>query len=312
GKIFYGGMLLKTSGMTYKKYRTATLNSAKTLDPTCALFNKTKAAWDAVSVPAQPNDPTCTGGPGQNDFSMTLSPNSGTVQAGNSVSSTLSTTVTSGVAQTVALTASGQPTDVSVTLTPNSIQSGASSTLTATAAANAANGTYVITVTGTGATATHTAQYTLTVGSGPPGNALRNGDFEAGTANWTQNANIITNSNPGSAHGGSWYAWMMGYGSTATENLSQANVTIPAGSPNLRAWIKTTTRETGNTVYDTLKIKIGSTTLATYSNVGATGAYVQRTVNLSAYAGQTVTITFAGSEDSSLVTTFLVDDVTIS
>ncbi|MGW9211467.1 M4 family metallopeptidase [Embleya sp. NPDC055664] len=59
GKIFYGGMLLKTSGMTYKKYRTATLKSAKALDSTCGLFNKTKAAWNAVSVPAQPGDPTC-------------------------------------------------------------------------------------------------------------------------------------------------------------------------------------------------------------------------------------------------------------
>ncbi|GAA3074637.1 hypothetical protein GCM10020254_18150 [Streptomyces goshikiensis] len=61
GKIFYGGMLLKTSGMSYKKYRTATLSSAKSLDPTtCNLFNKTKAAWDAISVPAQSGDPTCT------------------------------------------------------------------------------------------------------------------------------------------------------------------------------------------------------------------------------------------------------------
>ncbi|MFI6588611.1 hypothetical protein ACIBM5_46835, partial [Embleya sp. NPDC050493] len=282
-----------------------------TLDPTCALFNKTKAAWDAVSVPAQSGDPTCTGNPGP-DFSISVNPTSGSVLAGASVSATVGTTVTSGSAQTVALTATGQPADVSVTLTPSSVQSGASATLTATAAANAANGTYVITVTGTGPSATHSAQYTLTVGNAPPGNAIRNGDFEQGTANWTQSANDITNSNPGSAHGGSWYAWMMGYGSTATETVSQSNITIPAGSPSLRVWIKTTTQETGNTVYDTLKIKIGSTTLATYSNVGATGAYVQRTVNLSAYAGQTVTLTFAGAEDSSLTTTFLVDDVSIS
>ncbi|MFJ6775591.1 M4 family metallopeptidase, partial [Kitasatospora sp. NPDC091257] len=60
GRVFYGGMLLKTSGMTYKRYRTATLTAAKNLDPTCTFFNRAKAAWDAVGVPAQTGDPTCT------------------------------------------------------------------------------------------------------------------------------------------------------------------------------------------------------------------------------------------------------------
>ncbi|GLW30102.1 M4 family metallopeptidase [Actinoplanes regularis] len=61
-KIFYNAMLMKTSSSSYLKYRTWTLTSAKALDSTCALFNTTKAAWDAVSVPAQSADPTCTGG----------------------------------------------------------------------------------------------------------------------------------------------------------------------------------------------------------------------------------------------------------
>lgn len=57
GKIFYGGMLLKTSSMSYKKYRTATLGSAKSLDATCDLFTRTKAAWDAISDPPRPVTP---------------------------------------------------------------------------------------------------------------------------------------------------------------------------------------------------------------------------------------------------------------
>ncbi|MBO3739557.1 M4 family metallopeptidase [Actinoplanes flavus] len=61
-KIFYNAMLMKTSSSSYLKYRTWTLTSAKALDSTCGLFNKTKAAWDAVSVPAQSADPTCTTG----------------------------------------------------------------------------------------------------------------------------------------------------------------------------------------------------------------------------------------------------------
>ncbi|WP_328607056.1 M4 family metallopeptidase [Amycolatopsis sp. NBC_00345] len=59
-KIFYNAMLLKTSDSSYLKYRTWTLTAAKNLFPdSCTQFNSIKAAWDAVSVPAQSDDPTC-------------------------------------------------------------------------------------------------------------------------------------------------------------------------------------------------------------------------------------------------------------
>nr|WP_084504566.1 M4 family metallopeptidase [Actinoplanes sp. N902-109] len=63
-KIMYNAMLLKTSSSSYLKYRTWTLTAAKSLFPNdnCATFNTVKAAWTAVSVPAQSADPTCTGG----------------------------------------------------------------------------------------------------------------------------------------------------------------------------------------------------------------------------------------------------------
>jgi hypothetical protein len=51
-----------------------------------------------------------------------------------------------------------------------------------------------------------------------------------------------------------------------------------------------------------------------FSNVNKGTGYVQRSVSLSAYAGQTVTIKWTGTEDSSLQTSFFVDDgaVTLS
>ncbi|MEU5947541.1 M4 family metallopeptidase [Micromonospora sp. NPDC047465] len=58
-KILYTAMLLKNSKSSYLTYRTGTLKAAKALDTTCALYNATKAAWNAVTVPAQKNDPTC-------------------------------------------------------------------------------------------------------------------------------------------------------------------------------------------------------------------------------------------------------------
>ncbi|GAA4525081.1 M4 family metallopeptidase [Amycolatopsis samaneae] len=59
-QIFYNAMLLKNSNSSYQSYRTWTLTAAKSLFPgSCTQFNTVKAAWDAVSVPAQPEDPAC-------------------------------------------------------------------------------------------------------------------------------------------------------------------------------------------------------------------------------------------------------------
>jgi Zn-dependent metalloprotease len=58
-KIMYNAMLMKTTSSSYLKYRTWTLSAAKSLDSSCGLYNTVKAAWNAVSVPAQSADPTC-------------------------------------------------------------------------------------------------------------------------------------------------------------------------------------------------------------------------------------------------------------
>jgi len=145
-----------------------------------------------------------------------------------------------------------------------------------------------------------------------PGNSLANGGFEQGATGWTQSANDITDSTQQAAHGGTWYAWMMGYGSANTESVKQTGIAVPAsGSPKLTFWLKVATEESGATVYDTLKVNVNGVTVATYSNANAGDSYVQRTVDLSAYRGQTVSLEFAGAEDAYLATTFLVDDVAI-
>jgi Zn-dependent metalloprotease len=58
--IFYRAMLTKTPRMDYPRYRTATLAAAIALHPDgCAVFDTVRAAWDAVTVPAQNLDPRC-------------------------------------------------------------------------------------------------------------------------------------------------------------------------------------------------------------------------------------------------------------
>ncbi|MFE3112965.1 M4 family metallopeptidase [Kitasatospora indigofera] len=144
------------------------------------------------------------------------------------------------------------------------------------------------------------------------GTALTNGTFEQGTTGWTQSDDDITNSTLQAAHGGSWYAWMMGYGTSAIESLSQSNIAVPAtGTPKLTLWLKVTTAESGTTAYDTLKVNVNGTTLATYSNANASSGYVQKSIDLSAYKGKSVKLEFAGAEDAYLATVFLLDDIAI-
>jgi hypothetical protein len=100
---------------------------------------------------------------GPSDFSVSVNPTNLSVAAGSSGSATVSTAVTSGSSESVALSASGLPSGVTASFSPPSVASGASSTLSFTASASAAAGNYSITVTGTGSTGTHTATLTLSV-----------------------------------------------------------------------------------------------------------------------------------------------------
>jgi subtilase family serine protease len=98
-------------------------------------------------------------------FAIAASPASVSVVQGSSGNSTITTTVSGGFGSAIALTASGQPTGVTVTLNPTSIAApgSGSSTLTMAVASTTVAGTYTITVTGIGGGITHTATVSLTV-----------------------------------------------------------------------------------------------------------------------------------------------------
>ena len=98
-------------------------------------------------------------------FTIAASPASVSVAAGSKGTSTITTIVSGGFNSAIALTASGQPSGVTVGFSPSSIAaSGAgTSTATLTVGSTAAAGTYTITVTGTGGGLTHTTTISLTV-----------------------------------------------------------------------------------------------------------------------------------------------------
>ncbi|WP_434388897.1 S8 family serine peptidase [Melittangium boletus] len=150
---------------------------------------------------------------------------------------------------------------------------------------------------------------------------LLNAGFESGATGWTQSTGVIDGTTSGStARTGSYKAWLNGLGSTNTETLSQ-QVTIPstACAATLSFWVKIVTSETTTTTaYDKLTVQVlnGSgtalATLATYSNVNKSTDYVQKSFDLSAYKGQTVRVSFKGTEDSSYKTSFFLDDTALS
>jgi hypothetical protein len=159
---------------------------------------------------------------------------------------------------------------------------------------------------------------TLTVGSTSAAEKIVNGGFESGTTGWSGTTGAIGTFTGQTAFEGARYAWLGGNAKTASETLTQS-VAIPsaATTATLTFALHIDTAESGTTAYDklvvTVKNSAGSVlgTLATYSNANAASGYQTRTFNLAAYKGQTVTLSFAATEDSSLQTSFVVDKVSL-
>jgi hypothetical protein len=131
---------------------------------------------------------------------------------------------------------------------------------------------------------------------------------------WSATAAVVTNDPGEAAHGGSWKAWLDGYGTTHTDTLSQT-VTVPSGCNSVvfSFFLHVDSAETTTTTaFDRLTVKAGATTLATFSNLNKATGYVQRSFTLSGAAGSSVTLSFSGTEDTSLQTSFVVDDAALT
>jgi hypothetical protein len=259
------------------------------------------------------------------DFTISASPAAISVLQGGSGSSTVSTSALNGFNSAIALSASGQPAGVTVSFSPTSIAAPGtgSSTATFTVSATTAVGVYPITITGTGGSLTHTTVVTLTVTSTTSQQLLGNPGFENGSASpapWVPTAGVIDSTASQPAHSGTWKAWLDGYGTTHTDSVYQ-QVTIPstATTATLTFWLHIDTAETTTTTaFDTLNVQIRNSantvlsTLATYSNLNKAAGYSQKSFNLIAFKGQTIRVYFLGVEDSSLQTSFVVDDTALN
>ncbi len=167
-------------------------------------------------------------------------------------------------------------------------------------------------------TSTPTPTPTPTPSSGS--NYVVNGGLEGSVSPWTLTGNgSFYTANGSNPNGGSGYLYF-GAGSNRT-GLGYQLISIPSNAPsaNLRFALSVSTAETVNRADDKLEVRIYNSsgsfveTLDTYDNRNNTGGgYVQSSsYNLSAYKGQSIYIAFSVSTDSSLNTTFRVDDVSV-
>jgi Zn-dependent metalloprotease len=156
----------------------------------------------------------------------------------------------------------------------------------------------------------------------PSGNELIvNGGFETSASPWVSSGSGYFYTANGSApHGGTGYIYF-GVNNSVTGQAYQT-VTIPTtATGTLTFWLNVTSSETTTTKqYDKLFAEVRNTsgtllsTLATYSNlnkVASATTYSQKSFSLAAYKGQTVRVQFRSTTDSSITTTFRVDDVSL-
>ncbi|MFE5773907.1 putative Ig domain-containing protein [Streptomyces sp. NPDC056485] len=298
-----------SSPSSYPYARTASLNDVTSgANGSCSgsYLCSAKAGYDGPTGLGTPKGTAAftSGSAGGNTVTV-ANPGSRTSVVGTATSLQMQATDSAG-GQTLTYSATGLPPGLSVNASTGLI-SGTPTTA----------GGYGVTVTATDTTnASGTASFTWTVATVDGGCAatqlLGNPGFESGTAPWTASTGVVDNGSGEAAHSGSWKAWLDGYGSSHTDSLSQS-VTIPVRChATLSFYLHVDTAETtAATAYDKLTVTANSTTLAGYSNLDKNTGYVQKTFDLSSFAGQKVAIKFSGTEDPSLQTSFVIDDTTL-
>jgi subtilisin family serine protease len=283
------------------------------------LQNASAGEWTVrvrgFNVPSGPQkftlvvDGTFGAGPGPNVNPVVTNPGNQSTTINTAVN--LQIQATDGNSDALTYTASGLPAGLTI---------GANNGLISGTPTTAGSSNVTVTVTdgkgGSGNTAFTWAVTSVTT----PTQLLANPGFESGNTGWTGTTSAIVNSTVRPTHGGSWWAYLGGFGKTTTQNLYQ-QVTIPASATSASAayWVRVDTAERTTSVqYDKLQLQVLNSsgtvlsTLGTVSNLNKNTSYVQKTYDLSSYKGQTIRLRWLMTEDSSLQTTFAVDDAALT
>ncbi|MEZ2391338.1 fibronectin type III domain-containing protein [bacterium RCC_150] len=264
-----------------------------------------------ATAPAAPTGVTATAGNGSATVSWTAPGN------GGSAITSYAVTPHAGTTTLAPTTVTGNPPATTANIT--GLTNGTAYTFTVTA-------TNAI---GTSPPSTASAAVTPTATTPPPpppGTSIANGGFESGLTSWTTGGVRAPVANTAVHHSGTGSA-LLGLAS-GTEPLGDSSlsqtITVPAtGTSTLTFWYQPHTNDdTCNTTtckYDWMEAQVrntSGTTLASLFKLSSdSGTWTQRTADLSAYKGQTITIWFNVHLDGASPaddTWMYLDDVTLT
>jgi hypothetical protein len=147
----------------------------------------------------------------------------------------------------------------------------------------------------------------------PP--AILNGNFESGPANWTefsaQGWQLIVQGNqlPAgvTARSGIWAVWLGGDNDEISYIQQQVNV--PMGNPSLSFWHWIDSPDTCGTDAGSVLVNDVPVEIFNLCMGASTGGWVEKTVSMAPYAGQSVDLKIGAITNSSLISNLFVDDV---
>lgn len=148
--------------------------------------------------------------------------------------------------------------------------------------------------------------------------AIENAGFEDGVQGWHASDGVVVSGGAMAARSGMGKAWLGGHGEKRSDHAWQ-RVTLPSDADAIAAsfYLHVETDEDADTPYDFLRVRVRTSsgsllaTLATFSNVDTNSGFRRRTVDLTAFRGQSVRVSFESSEDMASSTSFVIDDVRI-
>ncbi len=141
-----------------------------------------------------------------------------------------------------------------------------------------------------------------------------NGDFEQGATGWTQYSShnwrlIVSFNEPGmvSPHSGNLAVWLGG--EVNDVSYIQQQVIVPASHPYLAYYRWIASEDVCG--FDRASVRVNGDAVSSYDlcQTNNTGGWVLHSVNLGAYAGQSVALQFRVETDESLNSNLFIDDV---
>ncbi|HLI95314.1 MAG TPA: protease pro-enzyme activation domain-containing protein [Candidatus Baltobacteraceae bacterium] len=150
------------------------------------------------------------------------------------------------------------------------------------------------------------------VAAGCTGQLLLNPGFESGDVDWSDPNGDIYDYYP-YAYQGNYFTWIDGYSSPYTDPGVTQTVNIPAGCTATLSYYLFVGSNEPATPTDYFYVTVNGHTVQSFNNTTNTGGgYVKKSVNISAYAGQSAKIQFYGVQNGYNTTNFFLDSTALT